>query len=721
MSYNKFPNGAFVEYKGARYIPRGYTFGRINLIHEITGQPLLYAQPGEPTQLPTDGQFENLLDSGDIIIKSRRDPRAMANHNSINELTRDQAIRTSPDVLRKMEACRICDEHGVPSGEKAIASALNRHWKSEYGPRPPASSVRVWMRERGTPGDRHPRHMMRRAISHENPTGTSCIGNGVLWKCVLDGRKAGRNVPDIHADYAREIHLINSGAHPTIDQPATPLKTKSQRTVRRRFDALESDLTLANIIEKEATEQDWLGAGKPMTADHVMQFVIIDHTQVDVHVVCPILEMVLGRPWLTIAIDVKSRAIVGHLISFNDPCSWSVSEILRRIVLPKRPPPEMLKRYPVLSSLRGKPDCLVLDNAVEFRSHNLEAAARDAGLSVRFCPVGKPRYRAICERAIGTLNRQICRALPGRVLTINDVRRFKYNAEKMSVVMTDELEAVVNQIVACYNVEPHEGLFGRQPALIFEKYINRFGINNFADIDDFFRDVMEVKQGAQLSPSGIRAFNLRYHDVQAVPQLLRDLVPIEPRRQRRDDATATVEFRYDSMDISRIHVWNRKTRKYVELRCADEQYSDGMPMWLHDKIRQSAQSDGLAFNTEQERLIARGALINAVKNIDPRELTESRKRLAELLEIPRIRQITGNIIETARDFPMPGNLGDFISNDRAALNSIDVEILSPRPAPRTKAEKPSVQQRRENASKAQQIIDTPVRGRRLIADKGGYK
>ena len=387
----------------------------------------------------------------------------------------------------------------------------------------------------------------------------------------------------------------------------------------------------------------------------------------------------------------------------------------------KRPPPELARRYPVLANLRGKPSGLILDNATEFRSHTLEAAARDAGFSVRFCPIKKPRYRAACERAIKTINSQVCDLLPGRTLTFNDARRWGYDAEKQAVVMLDELEAVMNQIVGLYNVQPHEGLGGKQPALVFERDINRFGISNFSDLDAFARDVMEIRPGAQLAPSGIRAFGLRFHPIQAVPELLRDLVPLEPRRQRRDDATATVDFRYDAMDISRIHVWNRVTRKYVELRCADEQYARGMPLWLHEKIQEAAKSEALAFNTEQERLIARGHLIQAIRSIDPAEQALSRKRLAELIEIPRIRQVTGNLIDLIHAAPSPASLGDFIGNDRAALTSIDTEILSPRPEPGKKTAKSAVQRRREAATQIHGDVETPARGRRLLADKGGYQ
>lgn len=724
MAYIRFSPGAIVDVRGAEYHP-AYAHGRVQLTHLITGEIFKYEQRDGSLELPTVEQFQLMQHCGDALTRAPRSSDTIRNYNDRSEWTRDQAGAISPRALRMATACQMLDERGVQQGAGAIEAALDQCWTPElaktFGPRPSASSVKNWRRHRGSIGNRHPRHMVPLTGRQVVRPSEGSIDQQLLWACVLEGRKAGHKVSDIYADYAAKLSQVNEGRHPFIDKPSAPFAICSERTVRRRFNNLESDKTLATSIEVEAVKQDWSGAGKPLVADFVMQHVIVDHTWLDVHVVCPNLQMVLGRPWLTLAIDVKSRAIVGHLITFHDPSRWSVSEILRRIVLPKRPPPAMVSRYPVLAMLCGKPGCLILDNAVEFRSHTLEAAARDAGFSVRFCPIKQPTYRAIGERAIKTLNDQTTRLLPGRAVTLNDARRWGYDAEAQAIVMLDELEAIVNQIVASYNVEPHVGLRNQQPALVFERDINRFGINDFADFASFTRDVMEVRSGAQLSPTGIRAFNLRYHDIQAVPELLRDLVPIEPRRQRRSDATATVEFRYDSMDISRIHVWNRKTRKYVELMCADEQYSSGMPLWLHEQIEREANKQGLAFNTQEERINARGHLIEAIRNISPGDLAASRKRLATLIEVPRIRQATGNIVDLVRATPSSVTLGDFIANDRARLTSLDQEILSPRPDPRIKPAKSALERRREHVARGQSEPEPPTRERRLPLNKGGYQ
>jgi putative transposase len=117
---------------------------------------------------------------------------------------------------------------------------------------------------------------------------------------------------------------------------------------------------------------------------------------------------------------------------------------------------------------------------------------------------------------------------------------------------------------------------------------------------------------------------------------------------------------------------------------------------------------------------ARGHLIDAIRNISPGDLAASRKRLATLIEVPRIRQTTGNIVDLVQDTPSSVTLGDFIANDRARLTSLDQEILSSRPDPGAKPAKSALERRREHAATGHIERDAPAR-KRLPMAKGGYQ
>lgn len=697
MAKNNLEN-MIVEIDGATYAYGGHLMGRLQLTNVLTGAPFVAPQPDGTVQLIDDLQFEELLLCDRAKVRSKPSSDPTRRYNDAAQWTLDQATAIDPSAPKKLAQIEMLDAAGVANGSKAIGHFLAGAWGPKqigrYGPSDNPHTIRRWRSKRGRPGRRHARQMVR--MNGRVPRGPHGAGvpAEVAQKHAYAHWATKARVGDTYANYVAEMMSINEGGHPDHVRPSEPYAIASEATIRRRCNALERAETVATKRGGEAVQQDWLGGGRPLTASFAMQRVIIDHTRLDVHVMDDEFEIVLGRPWLTLAVDVYTRAVVGHLITFMDPSNWTVGEILRRIASPKRPPALMAERYPILVQLRGKPHEIIVDNAVEFRSHTTEAAARAAAITVRFCPVKRPRYRGIGERAMATIPRMICENMPGRVLPLAEAKRLGHEPAEEAIAVMEDVEGAANQAVADFNVDPHDGIGLRQPALLFEKDANRRGIDNFADLDSFRLDTMAVTEDAQLSPSGIRAFSgLRYHHVTRVPDLLGELRPKECRRQRRDDATATVDFRYDPMDISRIHVWNRVRRVYVELLCDDPAYADGMPEALHHRIRAAAKAEGEAFNTMEERASARARRIRAIRNIDPTDGATVRKAVADLYEIPRLRQITGNIVHLHSE-PAVVTVGEFISHDRAALTSLDSEILSPRNAPKPRRPK-NAEQRRE--------------------------
>jgi putative transposase len=96
----------------------------------------------------------------------------------------------------------------------------------------------------------------------------------------------------------------------------------------------------------------YLVATEPVHGVRPFQYVHIDHTQLDIILIHPTTKERLGKPWLSLAIDAESRAIVGFYLSFESPSYRSCMMILRDIV----------RRHGRL------PDTFILDNGNEFTS-----------------------------------------------------------------------------------------------------------------------------------------------------------------------------------------------------------------------------------------------------------------------------------------------------------------------------------------------------------------
>jgi hypothetical protein len=413
------------------------------------------------------------------------------------------------------------------------------------------------------------------------------------------------------------------------------------------------------------------------------------------------------------------------MITFSPPSYSTVCEVLRRMNLPKRPPPVDAARYPGLKRICGKPGEVILDNASEFTCNGIEDAAKSAGFSIRWCPLSAPRYRAVVERVNGTVERKMLEHLPGASRTIVENRRSKYDGQEYAAVTMGEIEALGNKAIAEVHTEINEGI-GCQPALKWQRSANKHGIDVMGDHRRFRLDTYDVQLNVQITKSGARVFNgLRYYCHSGVPRLIDNNLRFEPRRQAKVDSSVVTKIKFNPQNIAVIHAWDKTTNSYVELKCQDETYADGMPLWFHRSLvalarkeataepaeaarprpKRSAQAaDGdipppamrryseinqdevapKGFNTEAERLEARARRIAAVRKIAPGAKHRERLTLARLYEIPRLRQITGNIVHLDTDYAQSASTDDFISHDSASLTGLDAEILAPRSEPRHK-------------------------------------
>jgi len=141
--------------------------------------------------------------------------------------------------------------------------------------------------------------------------------------------------------------------------------------------------------------------GKGPVASLPLDLVQIDHTLADVIVVDETERRPVGRPWLTLAIDVATRSVAGFYLSLDSPSSTSVALAIAHAVLPKS---DYLRLVGVDRSwpVHGIPQTFHLDNAKEFHGQALERGCREHGIELRYRPPRTPHYGGHIERLIGT-------------------------------------------------------------------------------------------------------------------------------------------------------------------------------------------------------------------------------------------------------------------------------------------------------------------------------
>lgn len=182
----------------------------------------------------------------------------------------------------------------------------------------------------------------------------------------------------------------------------------------------------------------------------------MDHCKLDILVIDIQSGEVLGRPWLTVALDTFSRAVMGYHLSLYEPSSMSVCLALRQAIWRKP-----VAEWPMC----GIPKQLHLDQGKDFTSRHLEQVAADLGITLIFATPYLARAKGKIERFWRTLNEQLWCELPGYVGP-----NIKERPEKIAPALTlSEIERyLVAYFLVVYHQKPHTTT-GEPPLIRWQK------------------------------------------------------------------------------------------------------------------------------------------------------------------------------------------------------------------------------------------------------------
>jgi putative transposase len=103
------------------------------------------------------------------------------------------------------------------------------------------------------------------------------------------------------------------------------LDAPARATILGRIKSLKADAdVLPTEVSRHVRDRTRLLRGSA-EASRALERVEIDHTLVDTHIVDAKDRGPLGRPWLTIAIDVATRVVLGFCLTLESPSRLSVA------------------------------------------------------------------------------------------------------------------------------------------------------------------------------------------------------------------------------------------------------------------------------------------------------------------------------------------------------------------------------------------------------------
>ena len=359
-------------------------------------------------------------------------------------------------------------------------------------------------------------------------------------------------------------------------------------TIRNRLKLLAGEQVMAKRKGRKAADQAYSPIESSFPgADWPLAVVQIDHTPLDIILVDDIDRRPVGRPWITLAIDVFSRMVVGFYVSFDPPGALSAGQCLANTILPKE---AWLAKHGIKGEWPcwGVPAKLHMDNAREFRGNMLKRACDEYGIDIEWRPVARPHFGGHIERLLGTFAKEI-HTLPGTTFS-NTRERGDYDSEgRAALTLTEFEEWLVTFIVSAYHLRVHSNL--NMPPM--EKY--RQGIFGTKDspgrglparITDENRlrlDLMPYEERT-VQDYGVVIDEIHYyHDV--LRRWINAPDPVAPKYKRK------FMFRRDPRDISTIWFYDPEVNVYYPIPYRDTSHPP-ISIWEMREAKRRAEADG---------------------------------------------------------------------------------------------------------------------------------
>jgi putative transposase len=406
------------------------------------------------------------------------------------------------------------------------------------------------------------------------------------------------------------------------------------RTIKSRVEDLD-----VRIVAQRRKDEPAIKATKATPHHYIatqpLAIVQIDHTRVDVVVVDEETGEPIGRPWITLAIDVFTRMVAGFHLTMAAPSRLSTGLALLHAVHDKSvwlKEREIEAPWPVA----GLPETLHADNGSDFRSRAFVRACRDSGIKIIWRIPGEPHYGGHIERLIGTMMGAV-RLLPGTTHG-SPAAKGDYKSDKAARLTLRELERWIgHEIAGRYHNSIHSAL-KRPPIAVWLDHEATVQLRMPVDRMAFWVAFLP-EQERTLRPDGIHLFGLTYWS---------SVLTADVGRLKRK-----LLVKYDPRDLSRIFVL-RASGHFIEARYGDITLA---PISLHE-----AQSAARALAAKGRREVDSRTLVKTA--IAQRELVRGANR--------RTLELKGKIAKTTGKKVGDGDLGSLRGIDsRTRIPSVE--------------------------------------------------
>ena len=332
----------------------------------------------------------------------------------------------------------------------------------------------------------------------------------------------------------------------------------TRRTVQRRLDAMNAREVAKAREGAKAARQKFAPVTGENKSNQPLEVVQIDHTPADIILVDSFERQPIGRPWVTLAIDIATRMVTGYYATLEAPSRLSVALCLTQAVTPKA---ELLAELAcnIPWPAQGKPHSIHVDNGRDFRSRAFQSACAEWGIDLVYRPPGSPHFGGHIERLIGRMMGAV-HLLPGTTQS-SITAKGDYDAEGMATMTLSEFDRWFALEICRYNNRVHSSI-GCTPVGKWEALSEEM----MGDIPfemEAFRVSFLPSELRKVRRDGIHLFQIRYWSDALAGHIGRGDGKVVVRYDPRDismiwvelDDGRYVEARYRNLEIPPVSLW----------------------------------------------------------------------------------------------------------------------------------------------------------------------
>lgn len=310
---------------------------------------------------------------------------------------------------------------------------------------------------------------------------------------------------------------------------------------------------------------------------------------------------ILGRPYLTILMDVRSRCIVGYDISLNPPCIEKTLRALKRSLISGEPYGGLALYY-------------ILDNGNEFAGRKLSEVMDLLGAHIIFCEPYTPNQKPHVERWFKTLNTQFSHHLSGTTFS-NPEERGDYNPAAHTIYTLNEIIERFDEYLDVYHHNFHRSL-NDSPDNTWTLNLDRFSPPRLFDVLDIQRIMMSKRYSATVGDT-IGFEKLRW------------TAPGIPSLAQRSVKRAKLCIYYDMSDLGSVNICNPDwPDDLIPAKAVDVHYQSNLTLEMHHLIQKELRQKSANFDF----VTARQARVQLILKLQADKSKRGRRRGARLEE-----------------------------------------------------------------------------------------